>query len=211
MVLKRREFLNIGLKAGLGLSFGPLFLSVNSAVANPQQNEQRALALIDAARAQIGVTRFYNGAYQKISYPNGDIDRSIGVCTDVVIRAYRDAFQYDLQKHVHEDMAASFGQYPKIWGLTTTDRNIDHRRVPNLQTFFVRKNARIHPKLDVTNLQAGDIVTQTVNDKLPHIVIISNQKNADGIPLVIHNIGRGTQEEDRLLEFPQTGHYRFLC
>ncbi|UXN04065.1 DUF1287 domain-containing protein [Bartonella sp. HY406] len=210
MTLKRRDLLSFGLRAGLGLSFVPLFLLGNSAKANPQQNERRALMLIDAARAQIGVTRFYSGAYQKISFPNGDIDRSIGVCTDVVIRAYRDAFQYDLQKHVHEDMAGNFGQYPKIWGLKTTDCNIDHRRVPNLQTFFARKNARIHSKLDMANLQAGDIVTQMVNEKLPHIVIISNRKNANGIPLVIHNIGRGTQEEDRLLEFPQTGHYRFF-
>lgn len=204
MTLKRRDVFKFG------LGFAPLFLTANMAGAKPQYNESQALKLIAAARTQIGVTRFYNGAYQKITYPNGDIDRSIGVCTDVIIRAYRDAFNYDLQKRVHDDMVGNFSQYPKNWGLKTTDRNIDHRRVPNLQTFFTRKNARIHAKLDLAGLKAGDLVTQMVNEKLPHIVIISDRKNADGIPLVIHNIGRGTQEEDRLLEFPQTGHYRLM-
>lgn len=170
---------------------------------------QNATALINAARAQIGVTRLYDGSYSRIPYPDGDIERLRGVCSDVIIRAYRDAFGFDLQKEVHEDMRAHFRAYPKMWGLAKPDSNIDHRRVPNLQTYLARKNARLAPKATPETVRPGDLVTQMINGNLPHIAIISDRKGPDGIPLVIHNIGGGTQEENRLMEFPHTGHYRF--
>jgi uncharacterized protein YijF (DUF1287 family) len=167
-------------------------------------------SLIQAARSQIGVTTRYDGGYVGLSYPGGDIDRKTGVCTDVVIRALRDAHGIDLQVKVHEDMKRAFSSYPKNWGLSRTDKNIDHRRVPNLQTYLKRQgNAR--PVTTVAkDYQPGDIVTWTVSKTLPHIGIVSDRLNKAGThPLVIHNIGAGTQEEDILFAFPITGHYRY--
>ncbi len=163
--------------------------------------------IVNAARKQIGVTVGYDPAYVSLEYPGGDIARESGVCTDVVIRAFRDGLEKDLQKLVHEDMKASFSKYPKIWGLSRTDRNIDHRRVPNLITFFKRKHTSI-PLVEKTYLP-GDIVTCTVPPHLPHIMIVSDRKSAEGTPLVIHNIGGGTREEDRLGDFAITGHFRW--
>jgi uncharacterized protein YijF (DUF1287 family) len=167
--------------------------------------------IIAAARKQIGVTVRYDPAYVGLDYPKGDIPRERGVCTDVVIRAFRDAIDKDLQELVYVDMKANFSKYPKIWGLKTTDKNIDHRRVPNLMTFFTRKHISISlPKGDQKpEFLPGDIVTCTVAKTLPHIMIVSDKKNAAGRPLVIHNIGGGTEEEDRIDEFPITGHYRW--
>ena len=167
--------------------------------------------LITAARKQIGITVRYDPAYVSLEYPKGDIPRERGVCTDVVIRAFRDALDKDLQELVHLDMKANFAKYPKIWGLKSTDKNIDHRRVPNLMTFFTRKHTSIPlPKGDEkSEFLPGDIVTCTVPPNLPHIMIVSDKKNTSGRPLIIHNIGNGTQEEDRIDEFPITGHYRW--
>lgn len=162
--------------------------------------------IVDAARDQIGETLVYDPAYVAMEYPGGDIPRKFGVCTDVVIRALRDALEEDLQKLVHEDMKRNFFKYPKIWGLSRTDRNIDHRRVPNLITFFKRKHISL--PLDGDFLP-GDIVTCTVPPHLPHIMIVSDKKDSNGTPLVIHNIGNGTREEKRLGDFPLTGHFRW--
>jgi uncharacterized protein YijF (DUF1287 family) len=167
----------------------------------------RAAALIAAARAQIGVTIAYDGAYAQLAYPMGDVPRERGVCTDVVIRAGRDAWQSDLQQGVHEDMAVHFHQYPQAWGLTRPDPNIDHRRVPNLRTFFARQGAAL---ADDAVLEPGDLVTMIVPPHLPHIAIVSDARSADGARyLILHNIGRGTQEEDRLADFEITGRYRW--
>ena len=162
--------------------------------------------IVSAARNQIGVTLGYDPAYVTLEYPAGDVPRKSGVCTDVVIRALRDAMEEDLQKLVHEDMKGSFSKYPKNWDLKRPDKNIDHRRVPNLITFFKRKHTTL--PLDGKFLP-GDIVTCTVPPHLPHIMIVSDKKNAKGTPLVIHNIGGGTREEDRLSDFPLTGHFRW--
>lgn len=180
-------------------------------VARAQQTaEQKALQLIAAARAQVGVTTIYDGSYVSLAYPNGDVEMQRGVCTDVIIRAYRTAFNYDLQKTVHEDMNSAFSAYPKNWGMKKTDKNIDHRRVPNLQAFFKRKNAQIALKSPDRVYLPGDLVTQMLPGNLPHIVILSDKMSASGEhPLVIHNIGGGAREEDRLMEFTITGHYRF--
>lgn len=163
--------------------------------------------IVDAARKQIGVTVGYDPAYVSLVYPGGDIPRKSGVCTDVVIRALRDALEADLQKLVHEDMKANFSKYPKIWGLKRSDKNIDHRRVPNLMAFFKRKHTTV-PLAEKLFLP-GDIVTCTVPPHLPHVMIVSDKKNAKGVPLVIHNIGGGAREEDRLGDFPLTGHFRW--
>jgi len=167
--------------------------------------------LVAAARKQIGVTVSYDPAYVVLDYPNGDVPKDRGVCTDVVIRAARAGLSADLQKLVHEDMRGSFSAYPKQWGLTRPDRNIDHRRVPNLRAYFKRRGFELSmPEAGgIPDFQPGDIVTCTVPPNLPHVMIVSDRKTADGRPLVIHNIGGGAREEDALRSFPLTGHYRW--
>lgn len=159
------------------------------------------------ARRQIGVTVRYDPAYEQLSYPGGDVPMDRGVCTDVVIRALR-CLGLDLQKAVHEDMAAHFSAYPKLWGLKRPDKNIDHRRVPNLRTFFTRKGWSLPVTHNPADYRPGDLVTCLVGGNLPHIFIVSDARTRDGEPLIIHNIGAGTQEEEGLFEFELTGHYR---
>jgi len=170
----------------------------------------KAVALVTAARTQIGVTTTYDGGYVSLSYPNGDLPLEKGVCTDVVIRALRKSSKSDLQKLVHEDMKAHFSAYPKNWGLSRTDRSIDHRRVPNLRTLFKRRGISLPVTKKKADYLPGDFVTCTVAGKLPHIMIVSDKKSADGTPLVIHNIGRGAEEVNQLFTFPLTGHYRWF-
>lgn len=160
------------------------------------------LALAEAAQTQVGVTVIYDPSYQGLEFPGGDIPRERGVCTDVVIRALRDAHGIDLQLAVNRDMKAAFGQYPKIWGLSTTDRNIDHRRVPNLETLMQRIGAAQGPSNDPGDFETGDIVSWRLRGSaLPHIGIVSDRRSADGQrPLVTHNIGWGTQTEDILFQ-----------
>lgn len=170
-----------------------------------------AVSLTDAALAQIGVTVHYDPQYTAIPYPMGDVPRDRGVCTDVVIRAYRDGLGRDLQQLVHEDMKANFASYPKAWGLSRPDPNIDHRRVGNLRTFLDRQGATL-PHDDIAAFAPGDIVTMTVPPNLPHIAVLAREMSADGArPLMIHNIGAGTQREDRLAEFALTGRFRWAA
>ena len=164
--------------------------------------------IVEAARWQVGKTTDYDGSYVSLAYPNGDIPISKGVCTDVVIRALRKSKQMDLQKRVHDDMRKNFSKYPKNWGLKRTDKNIDHRRVPNLRRYFKRQGWSVPATKNKDDYKPGDLVTCTVAGKLPHIMIVSDRKTADGTPLIIHNIGGGAMEEARLFEFPLTGHYR---
>ena len=164
--------------------------------------------LISDARQQIGVTLGYDPNYRQIDYPMGDVPPQTGVCTDVVIRAYRGQNK-DLQQLVHQDMKQAWAKYPKIWGLKSTDRNIDHRRVPNLETFFQRHGKTLS-LTDKASFKTGDIVTWRLPPKsLPHIGILSDKINAEGVPLVIHNIGSGTREEDTLFKYPIVGHFRY--
>lgn len=165
-------------------------------------------SLVAAARAQVGVTLSYDPAYTKLAYPGGDVPLERGVCTDVVIRALRNAHGLDLQRLVHEDMRANFPAYPRNWGLKRPDRNIDHRRVPNLQCYFTRAGWALPITRKPADYLPGDLVTCLVGDKLPHIMIVSDRRDAAGIPLVVHNIGNGTQEENCLFLYPLTGHYR---
>jgi uncharacterized protein YijF (DUF1287 family) len=150
----------------------------------------------------------YEPAYVSLKYPGGDVPADTGVCTDEVIRAYR-ALGFDLQKLVHEDMAANFRAYPKQWGLSKTDKNIDHRRVPNLQTFFKRRGASLPASTNAEDYLPGDLITCTVAGKLPHIAMVVPSPTGTGHPWIVHNIGGGPQMEDRLFEFPLTGHYRW--
>ena len=171
---------------------------------------ESAIDFVEAARSQIGKTIIYDPTYQLLGYPNGDLPMDRGVCTDVIIRAMRATFNLDLQKLVHEDMKKNFSKYPQKWGLKSPDKNVDHRRVPNLQTFFNRRGWSLDISDRAKDYSPGDIVTCIIPPHLQHIMIVSDKKNSNGIPLVIHNIGAGTQEEDRLFEFEHTGHYRII-
>ncbi|MGO2213387.1 DUF1287 domain-containing protein [Psychrobacter alimentarius] len=160
------------------------------------------------AKKQIGVTTSYDPTYRKLDFPRGDVPIETGVCTDVIIRAYR-LQNIDLQQLVNHDMKSNWSAYPKSWGLKSTDKNIDHRRVPNLEVFFERQGQTLSIT-DKDSFQAGDIVTWRLpKDSLPHIGIVSDKKAADGTPLIIHNIGRGTQEENVLYSYPILKHFRY--
>lgn len=167
-----------------------------------------ASRIVQAARKQIGQTIRYDSSYRSLEYPNGDVPLEVGVCTDVVVRSLRAGLAMDLQKLVHEDMKRNFAAYPKNWGLKAPDKNIDHRRVPNLQAFFKRMGYELPSSTKPGDYKAGDLVTCIVPPNLPHIMIVSDRTGASGCPLVIHNIGSGAREEDRLFEFKFTGHYR---
>jgi uncharacterized protein YijF (DUF1287 family) len=170
-----------------------------------------ATGLVAAAKTQIGVTIRYDPSYQRIAYPGGDVPRDRGVCTDVVVRAYR-GIGIDLQQLVHRDMKKDWRSYPHQprWGLKAPDPNIDHRRVPNLSNYFTRHGMSLPVTLDPRSYLPGDIVVWRVPPGLPHIGLVSDQHTRAGTPLVIHNIGSGTKMEDRLFSYTITGHYRFL-
>jgi uncharacterized protein YijF (DUF1287 family) len=185
-----------------------LLIVTETLLAQPLSQQSSSEIVVQSARQQIGKTVSYDGSYVVLRYPEGDVPIETGVCTDVVVRAFR-AVGLDLQKLVHEDMRQAFGKYPKNWGLKRPDRNIDHRRVPNLQIFFERHGRKLPISRTASSYKAGDLVTWMVGGSLPHIGIVSDRKVA-GRPLIIHNIGAGTQEEDFLFEYPITGHYRFL-
>jgi uncharacterized protein YijF (DUF1287 family) len=150
----------------------------------------------------------YDPAYVQLTYPMGDVPETTGVCTDEVIRAYR-ALGVDLQRLVHEDMERHFAAYPKKWRLRGPDANIDHRRVPNLQTFLKRRNASLRLTARAEDYRPGDLITCTVPPDLPHIAIVVPPPDSGAAPWIVHNIGAGPRYEDRLFEFPLTGHYRW--
>lgn len=151
----------------------------------------------------------YDPAYFKIDYPNGDVPANKGVCTDVVIRAYR-KLGIDLQQKVHEDMVKNFSVYPKIWGLTKTDKNIDHRRVPNLMTYFSRQGTMKKISTSSADYTPGDIVAWNLGGGTTHIGILIDQKSTDGKRwLVVHNIGRGQEISDCLFSYKIIGHYTY--
>ena len=164
--------------------------------------EEPSPQIVQSARNQIGKTLRYDPAYTKLTYPMGDVPMEKGVCTDVVIRALREQ-NIDLQELVHQDMSRNFSVYPKRWGLKQPDTNIDHRRVPNLMTYFTRQGWAVQD----ADYQAGDIVTWELKGNRPHIGIVSDRKIGDR-PLIIHNIGSGTREDDVLYRYTITGHFR---
>lgn len=164
--------------------------------------------LVAAARAQVGVTLAYDPSYQRIAYPMGDVPAERGVCSDVVVRAFR-GVGIDLQAEVHGDMKRHFAAYPRIWGLQRADANIDHRRVPNLATWFTRQGYDLRVTADPADYQPGDVVAWVLDNGRPHIGIVSDHRSTGGgRPLVIHNIGGGAREEDVLFAYRITGHFR---
>ena len=167
-----------------------------------------ALGLVQAGLDQIGKTLIYDAAYVTLTYPNGDVPIERGVCCDVVIRALR-AGGVDLQKLIHEDMAKNFSAYPKLWGLSKTDKNIDHRRVPNMAKFFTRQGKSLPVTKEAKDYKPGDFVVCSLPNELIHIMLVSTKLTDAGVPYIIHNIGAGAREEDRLFEFKIEGHFRW--
>jgi uncharacterized protein YijF (DUF1287 family) len=181
------------------------FLSGAAGFSPPASPLQRMLA---GAKAQVGKTRGYDPSYRRLGYPGGDVPMETGVCSDVVIRAFRRA-GLDLQVLVHEDMKRNFSAYPRNWGLRAPDTNIDHRRVPNLATFFRRKGRAVAGDLRTGDYQPGDIVTWRLSSGVPHIGIVSDIRRGERY-LMIHNIGSGAQIEDVLFAYEVTGHFRWF-
>jgi uncharacterized protein YijF (DUF1287 family) len=177
-------------------------------VAMPVAAQPRAGALLAAARKQVGVTLRYDPLYTRMNFPGGDVARDRGVCSDVVIRAYRDAFGLDLQALVNADMRQAFESYPRLWGLSHPDPNIDHRRVPNLEVFLQRQGAKKPIPQNGFDWEPGDIFTSRIGGRLPHIGFVSDRKGARGW-MVVHNIGAGAREEDALLDYPLAGRFRW--
>jgi uncharacterized protein YijF (DUF1287 family) len=163
--------------------------------------------IIESAHEQVGVTLYYDPSYSVISFPGGDVPMVRGVCTDVIIRAYR-SVGVDLQLLVNQDMRKAFSAYPRNWGLSRPDPNIDHRRVLNLAVFFTRHGEVLPISAEAKAYQPGDIVTWRLPGGLAHIGLVSDQ-STDGRPLIVHNIGAGAKVEDVLFAFTITGHYRY--
>lgn len=165
--------------------------------------------LADSAATLVRQKVTYDLSYYSIAYPNGDVPVDRGVCTDVIIRAYR-KLNIDLQQLVHEDMRNHFSQYPRAWSMTGTDKNIDHRRVPNLMTFFKRSGASLPVSENAIDYKPGDIVCWSLNRGMKHIGLVVKQKSADKKRhLIVHNIGDGQVLEDWLFNYPIIGHYRY--
>jgi len=187
------------------------FLYISLVVANIclAQTTVEQLKLSDCALELTAQNVTYDPSYFSIDYPNGDVPSDKGVCTDVVIRAYR-KLGVDLQKEVHEDMKANFGAYPKIWGLKSTDKNIDHRRVPNLMVFFKRNGAEKPITKNPNDYLPGAIVCWNLGGAITHIGIVVDKKSRDGKRnLIVHNIGGGQVLEDCLFDYTIIGHYRY--
>ena len=201
----RRRCLQI-VAGGLALGLLPPALGIAS-VSRSFAERLNAAAL---ARTRLRVV--YDPAYVRLAYPGGDVPANRGVCSDVVIRSYR-ALGIDLQELVHEDMRAAFDAYPRHWGLTRPDSNIDHRRVPNLETFLRRQGAAQPVTDDPRDYRPGDLAAWNLKGRagfLPHIGIVTDRTGITGRPKVVHNIGAGPRLEDVLFDWPMTGHYRYL-
>ena len=179
-----------------------LLIGIGFAQTTPEKLSEAAIKLTEQKV-------IYDPSYFSIAYPNGDVPADRGVCTDLIIRAYRE-LGVDLQKEVHEDMRANFSLYPSIWGLKHTDKNIDHRRVPNLMKFFER-HGKVKPiSQNATYYLPGDLVCWNLGGATTHIGIVINKKSRDGKRfLIVHNIGAGQVIEDCLLDYRIIGHYTY--
>jgi uncharacterized protein YijF (DUF1287 family) len=174
-----------------------------------QTSEQFGIALSNAAVELTKIQVVYDPKYYSLEYPNGDLPTNRGVCTDVIVRAYR-ALGIDLQKEVHEDMLLNFNIYPKNWGLSKPDKNIDHRRVPNLMVYFARFGKELSITNNPDNYLPGDIVAWDLGGGLTHIGILINKRSVDNKRnLIVHNIGNGQEISDCLFEYKIIGHYRY--
>ena len=176
----------------------------------PQNAPPQLKQMLDGAIAQAGVTTSYDPSYVALDYPGGDVPEKTGVCSDVVVRAFRKA-GIDLQKEIHEDMKAARSDYPTKWGATSTDADIDHRRVLNLMAYFRRQGKSLTVSYDSADYQPGDIVAWDLTSGIDHIGIVTNMLSDSGDHyLIVHNIGAGTRVEDVLFEWTIKGHYRFF-
>jgi uncharacterized protein len=185
-------------------------LLFSSALAQQPPASSNAKTITKAALSQIGKTLYYNPAYATLAYPNGDVPLERGVCTDVVIRAFR-AVGVDLQRLVHEDMRRAFTLYPKLWGLSRPDRNIDHRRVANLEVFLTRRGKKIALSKRGLDYRAGDVVTWTLPSGRLHIGVVTDKLDSSGQrPLVVHNVGAGAQLEDILFVYTLRMRFRYF-
>jgi hypothetical protein len=189
------------------------FCLVTSARPQDQPRSPRPQFIQRLVAAALERTTFvvrYDGSYVRLKYPGGDVPAGTGVCTDEIIRIYR-KLGIDLQKEVHEDMRSAFSAYPKAWGLARPDRNIDHRRVPNLATFFRRKGEALPVSRSADAYPPGDLVTWDLGGGIPHIGMVVGRRSADGGRfLVVHNVGEGPKLEDVLFRWKITGHYRYF-
>lgn len=188
-------------------SLSMLDVQVSSAATEPNSVSN----IVEAAKERLKHRVTYDGRYVSIPYPNGDVPKEIGVCTDVIIRSYR-LLGVDLQQLVHEDMSANFSAYPskRIWGLSKPDSNIDHRRVPNLQAFFSRHGESLSMSNKAEDYLPGDIVSWMLPGNAPHIGIVTDELHpTTKHPLIVHNIGLGPKLDDILFSFKITGHYRY--
>ena len=166
--------------------------------------------LVAAAIDQIGTTTGYDPSYVKIDYPNGDVPLDRGVCSDVIVRAFRKG-GIDLQKEVHEDMKSAWSEYPKKWNASAPDPNIDHRRVPNLATYFERRGKALPITNNADDYLAGDVVSWDLGSGTGHIGIVVNAwADSEKRYLIVHNIGLGARLEDVLFAWKITGHYRYF-
>lgn len=200
-------------RAGHGWAFLAVQVLVASVLALPQDPAQPRAAflanLVAAAIQRDNLPVRYDGRYVRIPYPGGDVPADTGVCTDELIRVYRQV-GIDLQKEVHEDMARNFAAYPKKWGLQRPDPNIDHRRVPNLATFFRRKGEVLRLSATAADYAPGDLVTWDLGGGVPHIgIVVDRRAPAEGRFAVLHNIGTGPKVEDVLFRWKVTGHFRY--
>ncbi len=190
----------------IGRGLAAFTLAVAGGLAAQPAGRIAALVVAGAER-QVGVTVVYDGSYRRLAYPGGDVPPERGVCTDVVVRAFRNA-GIDLQVLVHEDLKRSPAAYPRSWGMRGPDRNIDHRRVPNLATFFARHGTVLPLSRDGSDYRPGEVVVWRLPSGLPHIGLVSARVER-GRPLVLHNIGTGTVFEDVLFTWAMTGRYRY--
>lgn len=176
----------------------------------PANSSPQLKLVIDSAVDQIGKTTGYDASYQKIGYPNGDVPIETGVCSDVIVRAFRQG-GIDLQKDIHEDMQENFAVYSARWGLSQPDPNIDHRRVPNLMTYFTRKGKSLSTGSSSETFLPGDVITWNLGNGSDHIGIVINvwYKPSQRY-LIVHNLGAGTRMEDVLFAWKITGHYRYF-
>jgi uncharacterized protein YijF (DUF1287 family) len=174
----------------------------------PDNASPQLKQMLDGAIAQAGVTTEYDPAYVALDYPNGDVPEKTGVCSDVVVRAFRKA-GIDLQKEVHEDIKAARSEYPTKWGANAPDKNIDHRRVLNLMKYFERHGKSLPISDAAADYQPGDIVSWELSSGIDHVGIVTNMlsESADRY-LIVHNIGAGTRIEDVMFAWTIKGHYR---
>ncbi len=187
-----------------------LALTVTAGSAQVATLSPAVRTVVDSAEAQTRVTTSYDPSYVRLAYPGGDVPLETGVCADVVIRAFRKA-GVDLQKTVHEDMARQFKAYPQRWGLNRPDSNIDHRRVPNLMTFFRRAGKELPITTRAADYLPGDVVAWDLGGGITHIGVVSDDRDAPGGPYrMVHNIGRGARSEDVLFAWKVIGHYRYF-